>query len=67
MHLGQLVEKCSSDEFFIRHMHPYARALLSTIPVPSLKAKETKREILKGEITSPIDPAPGCRFASRRN
>lgn len=64
MYLGQLVEKAPSRELFKNPVHPYTKALLSAIPVPSLKHKK-ERIILKGEITSPINPAPGCRFAKR--
>ena len=64
MYLGKLVEKASSKELFKNPMHPYTKALLSAIPVPSLTA-ERKRILLKGEITSPVNPAPGCRFAAR--
>lgn len=67
MYLGQLVEKAPADTLFENPLHPYTRALLSAIPVASTKAKSMKREILKGEITSPVNPAPGCRFAKRCN
>lgn len=67
MYLGQLVELCDTDELFENPLHPYTRALLSAIPVPSLNAKKMKREILRGELTSPIEPKPGCRFAKRCN
>ncbi len=64
MYLGQLVEKAPARELFNNPVHPYTEALLSAIPVPSLKNKR-ERIILKGEITSPINPEPGCRFAKR--
>lgn len=64
MYLGQLIEKASSRELFQNPYHPYTKALLSAIPVPSLRHKK-ERILLKGEITSPINPAPGCRFAKR--
>ena len=64
MYLGQVVEKCESKELFKRPLHPYTRALLSAIPSPNIHEK-MKREILKGEIVSPINPKPGCRFAAR--
>ena len=67
MYLGQLVETCDTEELFENPLHPYTRALLSAIPVPSLNAKNMKREILRGEIVSPIEPEPGCRFAKRCN
>jgi peptide/nickel transport system ATP-binding protein len=64
MYLGQLVEKASAEELFANPMHPYTQALLSAIPVPSLHS-ERERILLKGEITSPIDPPDECRFAKR--
>lgn len=64
MYLGQLIEKAPSVKLFDKPTHPYTQALLSAIPVPSLK-KRRERIILKGEITSPINPKPGCRFAAR--
>ncbi|WP_432663177.1 ATP-binding cassette domain-containing protein [Wukongibacter baidiensis] len=64
MYLGQLVEKAPAKELFKNPVHPYTKALLSAIPVPSLTNKK-ERIILKGEITSPINPQPGCRFAKR--
>jgi peptide/nickel transport system ATP-binding protein len=64
MYLGKLVEKAPAKELFKNPTHPYTKALLSAIPVPSIKNKK-ERILLKGEITSPINPAPGCRFAKR--
>ena len=64
MYLGQMVEKAPSDELFRNPLHPYTKALLSAIPVPDVHAKK-ERILLKGEITSPINPKPGCRFAAR--
>ena len=64
MYLGQMVEKCESKELFRNPMHPYTRALLSAIPSVDIH-NPIKREILKGEITSPVNPKPGCRFAAR--
>lgn len=64
MYLGQVVEKASSKELFAHNYHPYTRALLSAIPVPAVAAQR-QRILLKGEISSPINPAPGCRFAVR--
>ena len=64
MYLGQVVEKCPSRELFKNPLHPYTKALLSAIPSVDIH-HPNKREILKGEITSPIDPKPGCRFAAR--
>lgn len=64
MYLGQMVEKCGKKELFTKPLHPYTKALLSAIPTTDIHA-EKKRIVLKGEITSPIDPKPGCRFAAR--
>lgn len=64
MYLGQLVETSSAKELFQRPLHPYTKALLSAIPSTDI-AHPMKRILLKGEITSPINPAPGCRFAKR--
>lgn len=64
MYLGQIVEKCPSDELFSNTLHPYSQALLSAIPIPDIHC-EPKRMILRGELTSPVNPKPGCRFHSR--
>jgi peptide/nickel transport system ATP-binding protein len=64
MYLGQVVEKSPSKELFLKPMHPYTRALLSAIPSVDIH-NPNKREILQGELTSPINPKPGCRFAAR--
>lgn len=64
MYLGQLVETCESDELFENTLHPYSKALLSAIPTIDIHS-EKKRIPLEGEIVSPIDPKPGCRFAAR--
>ena len=64
MYLGMLVEKTSSEQLFARQLHPYTQALLSAIPVAKTGVNR-ERILLKGEITSPIDPEPGCRFAPR--
>lgn len=64
MYLGKVIEKASSEQLFARPTHPYTQALLSAIPVADLEEKP-ERIILKGEITSPINPKPGCRFAPR--
>lgn len=64
MYLGQVVEKAGYRELFSNPVHPYTKALLSAIPIPSIHS-EKKRIILKGEIVSPIDPKPCCRFAAR--
>lgn len=64
MYLGQLVETCPTQELFEHPLHPYTKALLSAIPSVDLD-NPSKRILLKGEITSPINPKPGCRFYSR--
>lgn len=64
MYLGNMVERCSSRELFAHQYHPYTKALLSAIPVPSIHRKK-ERIILKGELTSPINPKNACRFAPR--
>ena len=64
MYLGQMVEKCSTQELFTNHLHPYTKALLSAIPTTDVH-HPMQRIQMKGEITSPINPKPGCRFASR--
>jgi oligopeptide/dipeptide ABC transporter ATP-binding protein len=64
MYLGQVVEKCPAKELFRANLHPYTKALLSAIPIPSIDVRR-ERILLKGEITSPINPKPGCRFAPR--
>ena len=63
-YVGCMVEKCPSKELFIRPLHPYTKGLLSAIPIPNLRVKR-QRIIMQGELTSPINPKPGCRFANR--
>lgn len=64
MYLGQLVETSSTKDLFQNPLHPYTKALLSAIPTTDIHKKQ-ERIILKGEIVSPINPKPGCRFAAR--
>lgn len=64
MYLGQVVEKCPAKELFTNTLHPYSQALLSAIPIPSIHV-ERKKILLKGELSSPINPKPCCRFAVR--
>lgn len=64
MYLGTAVEKSPTNELFQMPLHPYTKALLSAIPVPSLHHRR-KRIILKGEITSPVNLKKACRFAPR--
>lgn len=66
MYLGKLVEKGSTKDIATNPTHPYTKALLSAIPIPDPKmAKANKRIILEGDIPSPVDPPPGCRFKNR--
>ena len=65
LYLGQMIEKATPRELFSNPIHPYTKALLAAIPVPDLSYKGKTVGNLKGEITSPIDPEPGCRFAPR--
>lgn len=65
MYLGKCVELCSSKELFANPLHPYTKALLSAIPVPNLSMRGKKMHVIKGEVTNPINPKPGCRFAPR--
>ena len=64
MYLGQMIEKCSANEIFRDTIHPYSQALLSAIPIPNVHMKKD-RMVLKGELTSPINPKACCRFAAR--
>ena len=64
MYLGQLVETSPAKELFIRPLHPYTKALLSAIPSTDIDHPH-ERIKLQGEITSPVNPKPGCRFAAR--
>ena len=64
MYLGQLVETCSAKALFAAPLHPYTKALLSAIPSIDI-SHPMQRVKLKGEITSAINPQPGCRFAPR--
>lgn len=65
MYLGKIVEIADSDELFMRPCHPYTMALLDAIPIPDYDEAQKEISIIKGEVTSPINPKPGCRFASR--
>ena len=64
MYLGQLVETSPAKQLFLRPLHPYTKALLSAIPSTDID-HPMNRILLRGEITSPINPAPGCRFVKR--
>ena len=65
MYLGQCVEKAPVNELFAHPLHPYTEALLDAVPKPTLESRNKERTLIRGEITSPIDPKPGCRFAAR--
>ncbi|MGL5122964.1 MAG: ABC transporter ATP-binding protein [Fusobacteriaceae bacterium] len=66
MYLGKLVELSTSDCIYETPYHPYTKALLSAIPIPDPDLTEQKEQIiLEGDIPTPINPAPGCRFKSR--
>ena len=66
MYLGNMVEFASSDELYSEPLHPYTKALMSAIPIPDPNEEKAKKRIpIEGEIPSPINPKPGCRFAAR--
>ena len=65
MYLGQSVEHATSEELFENPLHPYTKALFSAIPEPNLSKRGQELSIIRGEVTSPINPEEGCRFASR--
>lgn len=64
MYMGCLVENCNADELFETRYHPYTKGLISALPIPSIHV-EKRRIRMEGEITSPVNPRPGCRFAPR--
>ena len=65
MYLGESLEYAQADELFNHPLHPYTCALLSSIPEPDISMRNKKISVIKGEVVSPIDPKPGCRFAPR--
>lgn len=64
MYLGQCIERAPAKQLFREPLHPYTKALLSAIPIPDLSQRR-KPVMLHGEVSDPIDPKPGCRFARR--
>ena len=65
MYLGQCVEYADSKTLFKRPLHPYTNGLLDAVPIPSLRQRRLNTQVMRGELTSPIEPKPGCRFAAR--
>jgi peptide/nickel transport system ATP-binding protein/oligopeptide transport system ATP-binding protein len=64
MYLGKVAEVTTRDELFRNPLHPYTKALMSAIPIPNPKLKR-ERQILKGDVPSPLNPPKGCRFHPR--
>lgn len=65
MYLGNLMEFCDRQEMFRNPLHPYTQALLRSIPKPYVTDEDISDKIIKGDISSPVDPPPGCRFNTR--
>ena len=66
MYVGKLMEVCNSELLYENPLHPYTQALLSAIPIPDpIVTRNNQRIILEGDVQSPINPLPGCRFATR--
>ena len=64
MYLGKIVEKGSVEDVIRKPVHPYTEALLAAVPVPDPTARRTE-VVIKGEVPSPVNPPPGCRFHTR--
>ncbi len=66
MYLGHMMELAESEELYQNPMHPYTKALLSAIPIPDPEIQRNRKRImLEGDVPSPINPKPGCRFVDR--
>jgi oligopeptide transport system ATP-binding protein len=66
MYVGKIVELADTEELFANPLHPYTKSILSATPIPNPRVtRARKRFIIKGEVPSPIDPPPGCRFHPR--
>ncbi len=65
MYLGECVEFGSTEKLFANPSHPYTKALLSALLVPALETHDKELDLIRGEVSNPVDPKPGCRFAAR--
>ncbi|MFV0413694.1 MAG: ABC transporter ATP-binding protein [Oscillospiraceae bacterium] len=65
MYVGKMVEYAPTEELFKNRLHPYTEALLCAVPIENPRHRDIEKEILLGEVPSPVDPPPGCRFAPR--